>query len=61
MILLSLIAIIVLKKYVNFRTSAPKLRNVLKPILLGIAITIAINLSLGFVSYLVGVKPEAQL
>lgn len=60
MLLLSIIAIITLKKEVNFKISAPKFRTILKPILLGIAVTIVINILLTIATKIVGGEPAVH-
>ena len=60
MLLLSVIAIIAMKKEVNFKIAAPKFRSILKPILLGVAVTIVINILLTIVTKLVGGEPTAH-
>ena len=53
MLLLSIIAIYGMRKYMTYKFSLPKFKNVLKPIAIGIIATIAINLFMSIVSKLI--------
>ena len=53
MLLLSIIAINVMRKYLTYKFSLPKLRNIFKPISLAILVTIGINLFMSIVSKII--------
>ena len=58
MLLLSVIAIFEMRKSLNFNISMPKFKNVLKPIAIGVVLTIVINILMAIVIKLVGGKLE---
>ena len=63
MLILSIIAIYSFKENVNYKISMPKFRNILKPILFGLLVTIAVNISMAIITIIIGgkVEPHAAL
>jgi uncharacterized protein len=60
MLLLSVIAIFAMKKDLNFNISIPKFKNILKPISIGISLTIVIYLLMAILSKLAGGELQAH-
>lgn len=60
MLLLSIGMIYSLKKYVNYKISTPKFKNILKPILFGLLATIIVNISMAITTKTLGGKIEAH-
>ncbi len=60
MLVLSLIAIYGLKQDVNYKIALPKLKNILRPILFGIAATIVVNVLMVLLTKLLGEEIEVH-
>lgn len=60
LLLLSVIAIFAMRKTINYRISLPKFKNILKPIVIAIAATIAINLLITIAIKLAGGEVEGH-
>jgi len=60
MLSLAVLAIVAMKKNLNYRISLPKFKSILKPIALGLIVTIVVNVSMGIITKLVGGMNEAH-
>ena len=60
MLMLSIFAIILLKNKLTYRISLPKFKTILKPIVIAVVLTIAINLIMTVVTKLAGGKVEVH-
>lgn len=63
MLILTAIAIFVFRKNVSYRISFPNFKNILKPIMIGVVSTIAINVIMAIIIKLLGgrIEPHPQL
>ena len=60
MLFLSVIAIVTMRKNVNYTIALPKFKHLIKPIALGIAVTIVINIAMAVITKLVGENIEGH-
>jgi membrane protease YdiL (CAAX protease family) len=58
MLFLSILAIISMKKHLDFNIKIPKIKDIWKPILIAILATILINISINILAVILGAKPE---
>jgi membrane protease YdiL (CAAX protease family) len=59
MLVLSIVSVYSLRKYVNYRIAVPQFKKILKPILFGLLATIFINITMTFLTKILGGKVEA--
>lgn len=60
MLILSIFIIYIFKKYVNYKISVPKFKQILRPIALGILTTIVVNISITIVTKILGDEIESH-
>jgi len=58
MLILSILAIVLMKKHLEFKMRLPKLKTIWKPILIAIITTISVNLFISMLGRFVGGSPE---